>query len=201
MQICLLIIHIWHTFPAFSYLKHFPHFLILNISRISWLKHFPHFHIFSTFCLEIIHISHFPSETLFPAFSSLRHFLQQTFKNSFLAFSSKNTFPAFYVHCQHFPLCSYTVQVVTVTQTQQIRIRPAARAGSVHSARLIYFVSWVFKKRKHEVFHKKNFNVWFQCLPPGCNCDPQAADPNSFCPAGEVCKVGHPIPTYMLYIS
>ena len=27
------------------------------------------------------------------------------------------------------------------------------------------------------------------CLPRGCDCDPAAADPDSFCPAGETCQV------------
>jgi len=30
--------------------------------------------------------------------------------------------------------------------------------------------------------------VQCKCLPPGCNCDPNAADPDGFCPVGEVCK-------------
>jgi len=40
MQICR---HIWHSFPAFSYLKHFPHFLILNISHVFLAGTFPPF--------------------------------------------------------------------------------------------------------------------------------------------------------------
>jgi len=30
--------------------------------------------------------------------------------------------------------------------------------------------------------------VQCKCLPLGCDCDPQAEDPNSFCPAGDICK-------------
>ena len=31
--------------------------------------------------------------------------------------------------------------------------------------------------------------VQCKCLPLGCDCDPNAEDPNSFCPSGDVCKV------------
>ena len=31
--------------------------------------------------------------------------------------------------------------------------------------------------------------VQCKCLPLGCDCDPDAEDPNSFCPSGDVCKV------------
>ena len=31
--------------------------------------------------------------------------------------------------------------------------------------------------------------VQCKCLPLGCDCDPSAEDPNSFCPSGDVCKV------------
>ena len=34
--------------------------------------------------------------------------------------------------------------------------------------------------------------VQCKCLPLGCDCDPSAEDPNSFCPSGDVCKVIRP---------
>ena len=37
--------------------------------------------------------------------------------------------------------------------------------------------------------------VQCRCLPLGCDCDPSAEDPNSFCPSGDVCKVSSDLPS------
>ena len=53
-----------------------------------------------------------------------------------------------------------------------------------------------FKIKLKKQPNSGNYNILYQfidlqCLPPGCNCDPDAADPDGFCMPGEVCKVNY----------